>query len=69
MPSNMNEAATVRRFPTKLYCRCGNCGHTGTVSTYINTSPKLVCSKCGCRNPHVGGRDFLRGWANRRRGR
>jgi hypothetical protein len=65
----MSTAVTVRRFPTKLFVRCGNCGHAGTVSTYINTSPKLVCSKCGCRNPIVSGRDELRAWANRRRGR
>jgi predicted nucleic acid-binding Zn ribbon protein len=65
----MAETVAIRRFPTKLYCRCAACGHQGVVQTYINTSPKLKCSRCGARNPHVGGRDFLRRWANQRRGR
>jgi predicted nucleic acid-binding Zn ribbon protein len=65
----MAETVAVRRFPTKLFVRCAACGHQGVVQTYINTSPKLKCSRCGARNPHVGGRDFLRRWANQRRGR
>jgi predicted nucleic acid-binding Zn ribbon protein len=54
----MNQAVAVKKYPTQLYVRCGSCGHQGAVSTHINTSPKLKCSKCGARNAIVGGRVF-----------
>ena len=64
----MNQAVTVKRFPTKLYCRCPRCQHQGIVRTFIHSSPKLKCTKCGARNAIVSGRDEMRAWANRRRG-
>jgi hypothetical protein len=61
--------AVVRKFPTRLNLRCGACGHQGVAEAFLDKPPKLVCTKCGNRNPIIIDRDRMQGWARRRRGR
>lgn len=51
------DPALVKRYPTRLAVRCQNCRHQGTVSVFLDKAPKLVCSKCGNRDPIVQDRD------------
>ncbi len=52
----------VRKFPTRLHVRCSLCAHQGVVEVFLNKPPKLVCIKCGNKNPIVTSRDRTRAW-------
>jgi hypothetical protein len=62
----------IKRYPTRLELRCISCGHFGVVRVFLDKAPKLVCSRCGDRNPVIagqGGYDSLRSWSAQRRGK
>ena len=59
----------IKRYPTRLEVRCESCGHRGVVKVYLDKPPRLICSRCGDRNPIVTSRDMLRSWSNQRRGK
>lgn len=61
-------AGLVKKYPTTLHVLC-HCGHQATVATFIDKPVKLVCSRCGNRDPIVAARDRTRAWASRRRGK
>jgi ribosomal protein S27E len=60
---------TVRKFPTKLAVRCGQCQRQNTIEVFLDQVKRLRCSGCGSRDVVVVSRDRLRSWAARRRGR
>jgi uncharacterized protein (DUF983 family) len=65
----MSNAASIRKYPTRLHVRCPQCQHQGIVAAFLDKPPKLRCSKCGNRDPIVTTRDRTRAWSARRRGR
>jgi hypothetical protein len=60
---------TIRRLPTRLHVRCGQCSHQGVVEVFLDTPPKLICTKCGNKNPIITSRDRTRAWSAQRRGK
>jgi hypothetical protein len=66
--ANIDETR-IRRYPTRLHARCPQCSHQGIVELFLDTPPKLKCTKCGNRNPIITSRDRTRAWAGQRRGR
>jgi uncharacterized protein (DUF983 family) len=65
----MSDAASIRKYPTRLHVRCPQCQHQGVVEAFLDKPPKLRCTKCGNRNPIITSRDRTRAWSAQRRGR
>ena len=57
----------VKRLPTWISVRCPDCRHSARIAIHLELVPRLKCSRCGHRNPIVGGREPLRTWAKYRR--
>jgi len=60
------DTVPIRRFPTRLHVKCGKCLHQGFVTAFIDTPPKLRCSKCGSRTAVIVARDRTQAWSSRR---
>jgi|tagenome__1003787_1003787.scaffolds.fasta_scaffold19422794_2 DNA-directed RNA polymerase subunit RPC12/RpoP len=58
----------IKRYPTRLGVRCGDCGREATVTVFLDQTSRLRCSKCGSRQVIIASRDRMSGWARRRRG-
>lgn len=57
----------VKRYPTRLQITCPGCGHAAVVALMLADVAKLRCSRCGCADPIIAGREPLRTWARSRR--
>jgi transcription elongation factor Elf1 len=65
----MSDAASIRKYPTRIHVRCPQCQHQGIVAVYLDKPPKLKCTRCGSRDAIVVTRDRTRVWSGHRRGR
>ena len=59
----------IVRLPTWINVRCPDCRHQARIAILLEHVDKLKCSRCGCRDPIVAGREPLRKWSRYRRGR
>jgi ribosomal protein S14 len=59
------QAIPVRRYPTRLHVRCPQCARQGIAECFLDTPPKLRCTKCGNRDPIITSRDSTRTWKRR----
>jgi len=59
----------IKRYPTRLRVKCGECGRERSIYIFLEHVKRLRCSKCGSHQVTIESRDRLSAWSRRRRGR
>jgi Zn ribbon nucleic-acid-binding protein len=57
----------VIKLPTWITVTCPSCRHQAHMAIRLENVGKMRCSRCGCRDPIVAGREPLRSWSRYRR--
>jgi hypothetical protein len=56
----------VKRYPTVVTVRCDACRHKVDIAIFLEDVNKLVCKRCGAKEPTLIGRNPMQQWSQRR---
>jgi hypothetical protein len=63
-------SVAIKKYPTRLSIRCVECGHQGQVEVFLDKPPPSSDAACAViQIPIVVGRDTMRSWSTRRKGK